>query len=424
MTDQSTNSQPKIQCSQDIARKYEQMRPRSHRSFQNELYELYNCAIAYAKSICYQVGEEWRQSSWAATLEWYYKINNNVGWKVFGTAESLPFPEIDHFNLLKDWTRLGDLLSELTDAGHTIEDVRLRCILDYWLDLDQQGNAVPLQFSMTDSCDMDDDDDSQYLSMRTYLYQFQNDSNISWTKTEPIFNARMRKDVRAWARVARYGCMKLSCNSMLIHKNKQQIPRRRRYRLRNGEFLVDNPGYYQQSSVPGDTNAIQYKTCDGYSDLAGIYQFGLPPNELTGPPVVDLEQTSYPTSFDQDPPELYEYGNKDHESAFDKSIWQHRKTNNGYSSGGSNGSRMSMWSNVSHTKKRRLPRNEDGYPCDFLGCFKTFDRQCDLRQHKRSHEPKETLPYPCELCDKRFPYPKDLKRHEKACRSKNASGDL
>ena len=54
-----------------------------------------------------------------------------------------------------------------------------------------------------------------------------------------------------------------------------------------------------------------------------------------------------------------------------------------------------------------------GHLCDHPNCDYAFERQSDLRLHKRSHLSNNARPYSCSQCPKRFLYPKDLHRHTK-----------
>ena len=228
-------------------------------------------------------------------------------------------------------------LKELEDTTKALESVRLTCILDYHIDISQPVTGRITEQETSDSCVTDDDDDERYAKTRKLLEGFRIKPQDA-IKTEPLSQARHRKDVRAWARMYRYGCMKLACGSMMVFKDRDKLPKRPR-RNRQSQPL---PQYDQ--------------------------------------PIWDLRED-----------------NVDYSSASASSYW----------------SSASMSSNTNSNKKRRLPRDENGYSCDFPGCEKSYDRKCDLSHHQRSHRPKDTLPYPCEWCGERFPFPKDLRRHEK-----------
>jgi hypothetical protein len=239
-----------------------------------------------------------------------------------------------------------NLLTELVAMVGSMETLRLRCIVECHVDPENKlpGNVVMGGFT-TDSCNTSDDDDALYTDMRRRLELFQLDQTRVTFKTEWIYARRLRRDIRAWARISGYRCMKLADNSMLIHKDRDALPRRTR-----------RPSFGSLSCQVSDP------------------------------------------------------------------VWDYRDQNAGYSSATSFGSRVSVAASVG-SKKRRLPRDEGGYACDFPGCHKTFDRQCDLSHHQRSHRPKDTLPYPCESCELRFPFPKDLRRHEKKHHSKGTDED-
>lgn len=232
-------------------------------------------------------------------------------------------------------------LNELAEMTKTLESVRVTCVLEHCIDISQPISVSILEQETSDSCETDDDDDEKYAHTRKLLDRFRDRSEDS-VKTEPLLHARHRKDVRAWARMYRYGCMKLACGSMLVYKDKNKLPKRRR-------------------------KSRQSQLQPQYAQLQPQY---------------------------------------------DQQIWDYREDNVEHSSASSYRSSASMQSDFSNNKKRRLPRNENGYSCDFPGCEKSYHRKCDLSHHQRCHRPKDTLPYPCERCGDRFPFPKDLRRHE------------
>jgi hypothetical protein len=53
------------------------------------------------------------------------------------------------------------------------------------------------------------------------------------------------------------------------------------------------------------------------------------------------------------------------------------------------------------------------FSCKHPHCDLRFERQRDLRLHRRAHVEADKRPYGCATCGKRFMYPKDLKRHGK-----------
>jgi hypothetical protein len=53
------------------------------------------------------------------------------------------------------------------------------------------------------------------------------------------------------------------------------------------------------------------------------------------------------------------------------------------------------------------------FSCKHPHCGLRFERQRDLRLHRRAHVEADKRPYGCTMCDKRFTYPKDVKRHGK-----------
>ena len=64
-------------------------------------------------------------------------------------------------------------------------------------------------------------------------------------------------------------------------------------------------------------------------------------------------------------------------------------------------------------KRQRHQKVENGYPCQFQGCFKLFDRVSERRKHEQAHQLAFTNRFQCTQCPKGFRYPKDLKRHQK-----------
>lgn len=352
-----------IQCHEDILRTYRYVKSLSGENGYDEMIELWASSTVYAASKCKEISE-WQYSTFAAersppcTIDrkWCKKINNNVGWKTYSTKAM----RVTRCSCVaKSWDGLEAVLNELANTAHAIEDLRVHCVLDHWFDPGEwsnaHGNPNILLLSTSDSCVTDEDDDAQYFRMRARLHEFQNDRDREWMKTDPIPQARMRKDLRAWARLARYGCIRLPCNSMLIHKDKDRLPRRDR-KKRNVGFREETD---QQSSRARSPTPV------------GV----------------------------------------------DGSTWKARCYVPFVSSAESMASQKSAESNGSSSKKRRLPRSESGYTCDFSGCDKTFDRQCDLTHHQRSHRPKDTLPYPCEDCPARFGFAKDLRRHKRTHRA-------
>lgn len=219
------------------------------------------------------------------------------------------------------------ILSELTKSMHAVEAFRTECILNHHVDPQcMPSHTHILDLVTSDSCS--DAEDTRHCELRLRLELFRLDDTKLHFQTEPDQPRRIRKDIRAWARFAGFGSMKLSDDSMLLHKDRYRLPPRRRV---------------------------------------------------------------------------------------DKWAYRETKISNGYSSAESGGSLGSTGTGSSN-KKRRLPKEEGAYICDFKDCTKRFDRQCDLNHHQRSHIPKDTQPYPCTQCTKRFGYAKDLRRHEKTHR--------
>ncbi|KAF2180662.1 hypothetical protein K469DRAFT_277114 [Zopfia rhizophila CBS 207.26] len=72
---------------------------------------------------------------------------------------------------------------------------------------------------------------------------------------------------------------------------------------------------------------------------------------------------------------------------------------------------------ISPPPSRRAQRREaprpGGYPCQYNGCRKAFDRRCDLNRHQKTHQSRSERPHKCSICNEGFLYPKDRSRHER-----------
>lgn len=288
------------------------------------------------------------------------------------------------------------LQQQLAKVSKSVDEMRVKCIIERNIDPQQGTPELPLTSQPTsDSCDTDDDEDLRYGIVRGMLQSFHDDHTNEWLNTGPIYEPRLRKDIRAWARLVRYGCTKLPDDSMLLHKDKSRLPRR-----------------------PRKARAVETEWSKEYRE-AFFASLGPEPSapmndRRTGSEVWEprLAQPFYP-----------EVSSPFYNGSNNSGIWGYRGDKTGYSSAGSNGSNASNMGLAIGGKKRRLPRDEDGYPCTHSGCHMAFSRACDLSHHQRSHKPKDTLPYACGTCDKRFPYPKDLRRHEKTHRSHDGTSD-
>lgn len=84
--------------------------------------------------------------------------------------------------------------------------------------------------------------------------------------------------------------------------------------------------------------------------------------------------------------------------------------NSGHFSASSGFSRAS---GSSYSRRKRRRRELNAFVCTYPGCDAVFDRQCDLAHHERVHMPYYLRPHGCDLCEKRFLHPKDLRRHMK-----------
>lgn len=370
-----------VHSHRDIGRIYQRWKSSPGWGYFESSQDLWSAAKQHASSICEQILKEWHDNP--GSVNSYNQIVRNIGWKTY--SPKLIIKSTASTKTGVETKRLLEfLLSELTSTTHAIDDLRMNCIVDHWFDPAESTSVMLSQTS--DSCDTEDDCDTIYVQMRERLTEFHNDKNRKHLTTKPIVNPRLRKDIRAWARLARYQCIKLPCKSMLIHKDRGHLPRKLR-RKQNGDrqppVAFDKPFWNQLKSIVDTKLEVNKNICS--------YKYGKVypgPNHYPGP---DL----YPD------PDLND------------SIWDYRNSRGGYSSAGSNLTSASGKSGVSSSKSRRLPRDEDGYACDFPGCESIYNRQCDLRQHKRCHRSEEELPHVCETCNKRFPYAKDLRRHLK-----------
>ena len=474
-----------------------------------------------------------------------------------------------------DKNELEELLVELNNTTQATEKLCQVCMLDYLVDPSQMESQEIIQdIETSDSYDTDDGDDMRYAAIRDRLKAFNNENARSVLRIGPVFQSRMRKDIRAWARIASYACIRLPGDMMLIHKEWVQRPRKPR-RKRNtdlhGETMEEGAQtqgdytceccpkkpkkfdtedglryfssmcgfdlvplvsdlYYllildrlHESEKPYACNYCPNRfkskneaerhenslhrrrtswSCGALLDIRAAMQtssyvnadvcgycgmeFPIPaqweiradhlktfhkfgecnkakkffradhfrqhlkhshqgvlnyrwtsileyacmmqegnvdhatPYVEEGHTSTSITQPSGPVHFQHAQETNFEPTNPKSMGDFEKNIWQPRDTYTGYASdthagyaSASSMSSASMVSTDSRAKKGRLPRDEDAYTCDFPGCDKIYDRQCDLRQHKRCHRPEDDLPYECDVCGKRCPFPKDLRRHMK-----------
>ena len=356
-----------------------------------KLDQLWEFATGHARRICKETYEMLHSSRFPKKC--YDALRQSSAWKTYSTRHQRSVLAIG-LSFLSDCStvaqsRFEALLRELEDTASTIEHLRTRFLLDYWYDpiADEVNRFIWVQ-ETSDSCNTDEDSADQYGDMRRRLEQFYNDDGMTFIKTGPILRHRMRKDIRAWARLARCSCVKLSCGSMLIHKSKIQLPHRRRKTLQpdSRKHSMSGMAYYDAADT-------------------GYYDDG-------DPSYYDAVDTDY-----YHPPACYDVTRN-------ARYWQPREPNAGYSSADSNDSCASNMSATTASKKRRLEKVEGGYVCDFEACGRAFDRQCDLTHHRRSHQPKDERPYGCEGCGQRFVFPKDLRRHARSCREAGTSEDF
>lgn len=185
------------------------------------------------------------------------------------------------------------------------------------------------------------------------------------------FNSQERRHIHALAHFMHFGHISIGRRNgriLLISRNKDQLPASFKYNIRR---------WWEQS--------------DWYSNLA-------PPSEYFSCNNDEHSEDRWtpPTSYDH----------SGHRA-------QRDVARGGYSSSASIDSAASSRASNSGRKRRRQDKKEGGFFCFHTGCFEVFDRQCDLNHHERMHLAYEDRPYPCEQCEKRFLFPKDLRRHEK-----------
>ena len=262
----------------------------------------------------------------------------------------------------------SDYFDDLDAAGKSLDEIRMRCIRDWKFDpegIRMRPTSVALKSceETSDSCDSDGDkDDTIYRQIREILFRFQHDDTRDRLVSGLIRDSRKRKDVRAWARLLRYGYTTLYNKNMFLHKDRTKLPPRPRRKK------------------PESAESVSH-------------------GALASPNV-----SSRCTAFDN----------------INSGIWEPRYDNNGYSSASSNASAASRFSQSSAgSKKRRLPKDEGGYLCEHTGYNKVFDRACDLSHHKRNHQDEWELPQVFSMCSKRFLWPKDLRRHERTHRRRD-----
>lgn len=228
-----------------------------------------------------------------------------------------------------------------------------------------------------DDSDFDDDEaDAVFAEIDEILAEFTEPYSRKFLVTRPM-TARSRRQVHCMAQCRRLGHMTIgrgSLCSMLLSNSPAHFPRwlKRDYKMA--------------------------RACQS-SD----FDFGTFTNPRHGQ-MTEYDHENVPYS---------------HSEHFDE------HNGSGYSSASSLGSLYSHFNDglnfgchpdtvgASYSGRRKRKRQASGFPCLEPDCSELFDRQCDLTQHERSHLPYHQRPYPCEHCDKRFLFPKDLRRHER-----------
>lgn len=181
----------------------------------------------------------------------------------------------------------------------------------------------------------------------------------------------------------RYRCMKLADGTMLLHKHPAQISRRPRKQAQHDTQQT------RTIQTPRLSPRLSPRS-PSLHNAASLMSGSLP-----------LEASGTSRSW--------------------RSV---SRFNAGYSSATSSASSIGSTYNVATgCKQKRMPTLPGGHPCSFPGCSKVFDRDGERRHLQRYHQDKESLPYGCETCDKRFVHAKDLKRHEKTHQSHAATSE-
>lgn len=398
---------------QDILRIYQGWRGLPGWDICGRLRTFWNEASCYAQHICSQIAKEWSERPGDSTC--YNRVVQTLGWTTYANKViHMPFYIVAWKSQcnLQGTTRLTDLLCELENTAQAIDDLRTNSIIDHKFDPVSRNFLLHLEDS--DTCNSDDDDDHIYVEMRKRLYAFQVEENQKYLRIEPVHNRTLRKDIRAWARLARYDCIKLPCHTMLIHKDKGKLPHRTGIKKQNFKGMPTRQENTFTPPIP-PTNNYEKSLTWQRTDATRPPSRNRSMSNLSMPPPTILSKADI---FEQRVAAAVDAANEnsDEESSICdnlESVWQPRQSNAGYYSAESGDSSASMWSNASRTKKRRLPRTHAAYVCDSPGCGKSYNRQCDLTHHQRSHRPKDSLPFACELCEKRFGFAKDLRRHQK-----------
>lgn len=191
--------------------------------------EIYCSGHAYAAALCKVL------SRLDATIDFDVVLSCTIAhgpewlWKTPGYPAQLG----RDIELRDDKAQFRTLLDRFEATVEMLSDLRMHCILMSGLDVGEQPTEVPVANRETsDSCDSDDyDNEAIYEITRSSLDKFHQDPLKKWMQVDHHYNRRLRRDIRAWARLARYGCMKLSGGTMLVHKHRSKVPRRPRKKL-------------------------------------------------------------------------------------------------------------------------------------------------------------------------------------------------
>ena len=245
---------------------------------------------------------------------------------------------------------------------------------DVLFDLDMHRN---------DDSDPDDNEaESIFSELNKSVSDFAGTQTRFFLVIRPL-NLRLRRHVHAIAHFSHFGHMSIGSGMLgmiLLSKNSERLPQS----LKNAYKKALEP-QAQTNEFPCDFDAF---TCGDPGASEGLSCLPI------------LQKDSSLDSFLDD----FHF---DSSVASDSSADSRSSFSSQFS--GASGMRHS---GSSHGRKKRK-RQPGGFPCVELNCDEVFDRQCDLAQHQRSHISHEKRPYACDDCDRRFLFPKDLRRHAK-----------
>jgi hypothetical protein len=222
-----------VKCHQDIKKYYKWCSG-------HEVQGLWQFARDYAASVCKQVRDACYYNYFPPG--WCVRIEDSRGWKecspfVGFLFQNKTFDTPDPSRIpIGNENELQAFLDELDRTRRAINKLRHDGVLDHQVDLSLVGSQEILQdIDTTDSYDTEDGDDKQYATLWNRLKAFHNDETSSLLRIGPVLQSRMRKDIEAWTRIAKYACIRLPGDTMLIHK--EWVQRLRRHRKKRNTNL-------------------------------------------------------------------------------------------------------------------------------------------------------------------------------------------